>query len=205
MNFFAVSRNTLSLMTLFAAGTLSVSTLWAETIEREQISVSDQDELREALSVPVGTDDKDVPIYRNNADVTLTGNIDVTTTRTADIKDSDGNVTGTATYADNTIEVLADNVKLRGEGHEISSSEIDLDVNGSGDLFFLDGSKTSRSRERPTRRRKPDGFSFWEMPFIRYSTSGPERFLKIAASSPMNTQITVPGAELLFPQEFWMR
>ncbi|MBQ7331859.1 MAG: hypothetical protein IJW39_01260, partial [Opitutales bacterium] len=143
MNFFAVSRNTLSLMTLFAAGTLSVSTLWAETIEREQISVSDQDELREALSVPVGTDDKDVPIYRNNADVTLTGNIDVTTTRTADIKDSDGNVTGTATYADNTIEVLADNVKLRGEGHEISSSEIDLDVNGSGDLFFLDGVKLS--------------------------------------------------------------
>ena len=130
-------------MTLFAAGTLSVSTLWAETIEREQISVSDQDELREALSVPVGTDDKDVPIYRNNADVTLTGNIDVTTTRTADIKDSDGNVTGTATYADNTIEVLADNVKLRGEGHEISSSEIDLDVNGSGDLFFLDGVKLS--------------------------------------------------------------
>ncbi|MBQ8445688.1 MAG: hypothetical protein IJX22_04820, partial [Opitutales bacterium] len=143
MIFFAVSRNKLSLMTLFAAGTLSASTLFAaETPAREQISVDSEAALRAVLSEryqPDGTAEESDRKFHSNADVTLAGDISVTTIRTEEIKDTDGNITGTTTFADNVVNVLADNVKILGGGFEIASSSISLDVNGSGDLFFLDG------------------------------------------------------------------
>ena len=134
-------------MTLFAAGTLSAVPLGgAEILVREQISVDSEAALRAALSEtyqPDGTTEESDRKYHNNADVTLTGDITVTTTRTEEIKDAEGNVTGTTTFAGNAVNVLADNVKILGGGFTIASSAIALDVSGSGDLFFLDGVKLS--------------------------------------------------------------
>ena len=149
MNLFATSRNTLSLFTLLAAGTLSFSSALAEGT-REQISVSDEAGLRAALSEkyqPDGTTEEKDKIYHDNADITLADNITVDTTRTQteEIKDADGNVTGTQniTYADNAISVSATGCKLSGAGFTIFSSEISPDVKGSGDLFFLSGTSLS--------------------------------------------------------------
>ena len=134
-------------MTLFAAGTLSVSTLFAaETNAREQISVDSEAALRAALSEtyqPDGTTEESDRKFHDNADVTLAGDITVITTRTEEIKDADGNVTGTTTFAGNVINVLAENVKIFGGGLTIASSEIATDINGSGDIFFLNGVKLS--------------------------------------------------------------
>lgn len=149
MNLFATSRNTLSLFTLLAAGTLSFSSAFAEGT-REQISVSDEAGLRAALSEkyqPDGTTEEKDKIYHDNADITLAVDITVVTTRTQteEIKDADGNVTGTQDiiYADNAISVSATGCKLSGAGFTISSSEISSDVKGSGDLFFLSGTSLS--------------------------------------------------------------
>ncbi|MBR6797362.1 MAG: autotransporter domain-containing protein [Opitutales bacterium] len=149
MNLFATSRNTLSLFTLLAAGTLSFSSAFAEGT-REQISVSDEAGLRAALSEkyqPDGTTEEKDKIYHDNADIILSGAIfvDTTRTQTEEIKDTDGSVTGTQniTYADNTIFVSATGCKLSGAGFTISSSEISSDVKGSGDLFFLSGTSLS--------------------------------------------------------------
>ena len=146
MNLFATSRNTLSLFTLFAAGTLSFSTgLGAETA-RDQISVANEAELRAALSEkyqPDGTTEEKDQIYHDNADVTLTESFSVNTTQSVDVTDADGNVTGTEIQANAPIIVRTTGCKIFGNGKTISSSEITTDVKGSGDLFILSGNSLS--------------------------------------------------------------
>ena len=88
---------------------------------------------------------KTFPVTRtkinNPSDIT----VDTTRTQTEEIKDADGNVTGTQniTYADNAISVSATGCKLSGAGFTISSSGISSDAKGSGDLFFLSGTSLS--------------------------------------------------------------
>lgn len=143
MNFFAVSRNSLSLVTLLAAGTLSASPLFAadSSAEREEIFVDTEAALRAALSEkyqPEGSGDEGESVYHDNADIVLTNAIEINTTKTEEATDADSGSEG-VTVANNVIVVLASGTELLGGGNTVSSSEIDIGVKGSGDIFFLEG------------------------------------------------------------------
>lgn len=67
--------------------------------------------------------------YYDNSELKITADIFVETTK----------IETSATTANNGISVNATNIKILGNGKTISSSEIELSVAGSGDLFFLNG------------------------------------------------------------------
>lgn len=138
MPLFAASQKTLPIMTLVAAGALAPLVLRAEESARPAYGVSTEADLRKYLSektfLPDGGEAGKDETYYSNSDLTLENDVFADTTLALD-EESEA--------ATGTVEVLATGSKIFGGGHVISSSELELSVKGSGDLFFLNGTVLS--------------------------------------------------------------
>lgn len=131
---------------LAAAGALHAPLLCAA----DEHSVASADDLKEYLSKQKSETDK---TYYDNATLTLTDNISVETILPG--TDDSGNTT----FSSGTISVLANGVKILGEGKTISSREYDESDSGSGDIFFIAGTTLSVENITFSATTTTEGFS----------------------------------------------